>query len=272
MLEEKNAYILGTELEELNRLGYQHQVWSEEARKAWRQAGFSYGHDILDLGSGPGFCSLELAYLVGESGQVMAIDKSPSFISFLENITQQRSLKNVKCQCGDFLDLELEAESLDGVYHRWALAWTDHVSDILKKVRRGMKPGAHFVSHEYYDWSTFQIHPSTEALNSSIVAARKAWEEMEGDINIGRRLPSLLEENGFELVSTRILSKLANPGDMTWHWPKTFFQVYLPKLVERGYLDENVRILAMKDFEELQGSSATTLLCPSVIEIIARKA
>ncbi len=272
MSQEKNAYILGTELEELNRLGYQHQVWSEDARKAWRQAGFSYGDHILDLGSGPGFCSLELAYLVGGQGQITAIDKSPSFISFLENISQQRSLEHIKCQCGDFLDLQLASESLDGVYHRWALAWTDAVSEILKKVREGMKQGAHLVSHEYYDWSTFQIHPSTDALNTSILAARRAWEEMEGDINIGRRLPRMLEESGFELVGTRIISKLATPGDMIWHWPKTFFQVYLPKLVERAYLDENVRLQAMKDFDKLQRSSSTTLLCPSVIEIIACKA
>lgn len=271
MPSDKNAYILGTELQELNRLGYQHQVWSEEARKGWATAGFSYGDHLLDLGSGPGFCSLELAYLVGEQGQVTSIDKSPTFISFLENIAHQRSLKNISCQCNDFMDLDIEDESLDGVYHRWALAWTDQVPAILSKLRKGMKQGAQLVSQEYYDWSTFQIHPATDALNSSIRAALKAWEDMEGNINVGRDLPRILQQNGFELRSSRIIAKLARPDDMTWHWPKTFFHIYLPKLVERGFLDEQVRIQAMKDFDMLQRSSDTTLFCPSVVEVIARK-
>lgn len=271
MAAEKNAYILGTELAELNRLGYQHQVWSSEARKAWKKAGFSLGNKLLDLGSGPGFCSLELAYLVGATGKVSAIDKSPIFISFLENIVKHRSLDNVDCLCKDFLDLDLEEDSLDGVYHRWALAWTDEVPSILAKLRNGLKQGAHLVSHEYYDWSTFQIHPSSDALNASISAALRAWGEMEGNINIGQKLPSMLEKNGFEMVSSRIISKLARPNDMTWYWPKTFFQVYLPKLVERGFLNENVRIQAMMDFDKLEASTSTTLLCPSVIEIIARR-
>jgi len=34
-MKEKNAYILGTDKEEFNRLGIQHQVWASEAQKGW---------------------------------------------------------------------------------------------------------------------------------------------------------------------------------------------------------------------------------------------
>ena len=54
-MQEENAYILGTDAQELHRLGVQHQVWSEEALHGWRLAQFRAGHTLLDLGSGPGF-------------------------------------------------------------------------------------------------------------------------------------------------------------------------------------------------------------------------
>ena len=54
-MKEKEAYILGTDSDELHRLGIQHQVWASEAQAGWKAAGINRGDTILDLGSGPGF-------------------------------------------------------------------------------------------------------------------------------------------------------------------------------------------------------------------------
>ena len=64
-MKEQNAYILGTDKEELHRLGIQHQVWASEAQKGWTLAGFTAGQTLLDLGCGPGFCTKELAMITG---------------------------------------------------------------------------------------------------------------------------------------------------------------------------------------------------------------
>ena len=72
-MKEENAYILGTDTEELHRLGIQHQIWSSEAQMAWKSAGFTAGQTLLDLGCGPGFCTRELAYITGTSGKVFEI-------------------------------------------------------------------------------------------------------------------------------------------------------------------------------------------------------
>ena len=91
-MKEQNAYILGTELQELHRLGYQHQIWSSEARKAWDTAEFSYGQRLLDLGCGPGFCTVEMAYLVGEEGSVLGVDKSQAYIDYLNKLNESYRL------------------------------------------------------------------------------------------------------------------------------------------------------------------------------------
>ena len=37
-MSELNAYILGTDEEELDRLELQHRVWASEAKKGWKNA------------------------------------------------------------------------------------------------------------------------------------------------------------------------------------------------------------------------------------------
>jgi ubiquinone/menaquinone biosynthesis C-methylase UbiE len=79
-MKEQDAYILGTDTQELHRLGVQHQVWAEEAQHGWQLAKFRAGQTLLDLGCGPGFCTKELAYIAGETGKIIGVDLSPNYI------------------------------------------------------------------------------------------------------------------------------------------------------------------------------------------------
>lgn len=268
--QEENAYILGTEKAELHRLGLQHQVWSLEARNAWKTAEFSQGQTILDLGCGPGFCSMELAYIVGNSGKVIGVDKSEGFIRFLEDQCQKHGL-NMDLQACDFNSMRLDDESLDGVYSRWALAWIKNHEEVLEKIERAMKPGAAFVAHEYYDWSTLQTEPKLPGLATGIAGALRSFKEQDGDIDIGRKLPDMLYNFGLEVISVRPMTKLAIPGELDWYWPETFFNIYFPKLVEAGFLTQDQCDLALKEMAELEDISGSSILCPQMVEVIAIK-
>ena len=57
-----NQYHLGTSADEFERLGYQHQVWLDVTVELWRDAGFSHGEHLVDLGCGPGFTTTDLAH------------------------------------------------------------------------------------------------------------------------------------------------------------------------------------------------------------------
>ena len=59
-------------------------MWKSETVKGWGLAGFKLGDVILDLGSGPGYCTTELADIVGSSGKVIGVDRSRSFINHLQ--------------------------------------------------------------------------------------------------------------------------------------------------------------------------------------------
>ena len=269
-MKEENAYILGTDTEELHRLGVQHQVWASEAQKGWSLAGFKAGDQLLDLGCGPGFCTKEMAFVTGASGHVTGVDRSEGFIEHLR-LTAELHRLPVAAVCKDFDDLELALHSLDGMYCRWAMAWIPNPKEILKKVFDALKPGGSMVLHEYYDWSTHQTEPKLPGLNKAIAAALRSFKEQDGEIDVGRYLAKMLTELGMEIESVRLMTKLAQPGTLEWEWPKTFYHSYFPRLAEAGYLTEAEVTQALHDMSSLEGDPNSTLFCPMMIEVIGRK-
>lgn len=269
-MKEQNAYILGTDKAELYRLGLQHQVWASEAQKGWDLAGFNAGQTLLDLGCGPGFCTKELAFVVGEKGKIIGVDKSEAYINYVQQLSNFHSL-NIEGICADFDSMVLQNNSLDGMYCRWALAWLSNPKAILQKVVDALKPGGTMVIHEYYNWSNHQIEPQMPHLSKAIAGALKSFKESEGEIDIGRELPRILTELDMKIVNIRPMQKLATPQDLTWQWPASFYEVYFPKLVEMNYLSDTELKAAFEDLKILENTKGASLCCPMMIEVIAEK-
>ena len=270
MSKEQNEYILGTDKDELFRLGIQHQVWASEAQKGWNLAGFTQGQTILDLGSGPGFATKELAFIAGRNGRVIAIDKSQAYIDHLKRTSELHHL-NIEAICTDFDQMQLEENSLDGMYCRWALCWLNNPEEILGKVKKALKPGGKMVIHEYYDWSTHQTEPAMAGLKKAIAAALESFKDQEGDIDIGREIPRICAELQLKIEDIRPMSKITQPAELTWQWPKTFYKSYFPRLIETGLLSKQDVDLAFIEMNNLEKIPGATLFCPMMIEIIASK-
>lgn len=266
----EKSYILGTEDEELHRLGLQHQVWAAEARASWKLAEFSDGDTLLDLGCGPGFCTRDLAYIVGHKGKVIGIDRSPRYIEFLQQTADLHKLP-IEARLSDFDNMELEDNSLDGVYDRWALAWIPNPEEIVNKVVKALKPGGVFIIQEYYDWRTLQVHPEMPGLTKGIKGAFQSFAESDSEINIGRYLPGIFQKAGLEIISQKPLTKIMNPGELDWQWPKTFFNIYFPKVKEYGFLSQQELDDALREMDELELIPEASILGPHMIEVIAVK-
>ncbi|MDX1683665.1 MAG: methyltransferase domain-containing protein [Saprospiraceae bacterium] len=270
MTEETNAYILGTEAEELHRLGYQHEIWSMEASRAWKIAGISHGSQVLDLGAGPGYCSIELAYLVGKTGGVTAVDKSPVFIEFLNRQSELHHL-GINGVIGDIREADFGVDRYDHIWGRWVLAWVDQVDKIVERLALALKPGGRMIFQEYYDWSTFQTYPDFKEVLETKHAILKSFAQSGGQINIGRELPELFCKYGLKIQNIRSISKLTSPDTATWHWIKSFFELYGSKVVNAGLLHSSGHRKAMDAFEEMESIEGASLLPPLVVEVIAYK-
>lgn len=263
----ETSYVLGTEQAELHRLGLQHQVWAAEARRGWELGGFRSGHTLLDLGCGPGFCTLEMAYLVGTQGKVIGVDFAASYIDFLRKQSALHGL-NIAVQHSSFEDMQLEPSSLDGVFCRWALAWVANPEAVLAKVKAALKPGGRMVIQEYFHWPLFQTQPSFPSLTRAIAAAYRSMKEQPGDIDVGRHIPAMAARIGMQVLNTRPLCKLAAPSELTWEWPSSFLRIYLSKVAERGLLSHDEATAALADLVRLSAMPEARILCPVVMETV----
>lgn len=269
-MKESDAYILGTEYAELNRLGTQHYIWAEEARNVWKLCGIKPGQHVLDLGSGPGFCTFELAHLVGQNGKVIAFDKSQAYLDFIEKKNQLHRL-NIECIQDDIQSLHLEANSLDLIWGRWILAWVDNVDSHIQKLVGFLKPGGHIAFHEYYDWSTFQTFPHQYEIEKIKHGILKSFSLSPGEINIGQQLPGMLVKNNVRLIDVSSHTKLSTLDGHTGQWVSTFLHLYVPKVVEMGLLDHEIAKAGLALFDDLINLPGSSVLGPLVVQVVGQK-
>src|ERR1051326_8530627 len=109
-MSEESAYVLGTNDEELERLGLQHRVWRPVVLDCWRRAGITFGSRVVDVGAGPGYATIDLAELVGSTGEILAVERSARFLDFAKQACAARRLSNVR-----FLEADLMEEPLGTV-------------------------------------------------------------------------------------------------------------------------------------------------------------
>ncbi len=266
---DEQEYLLGTRDEEILRLGFQHQVWSAEAARGWERAGFAPGQTLLDVGSGPGYATFDLARLVGEQGKVIAVDVSQRFITYLEFQRQLRGIETVTSMVRDVEALELPEESVDGAYARWVLCFVAEPEAVVAGVARALRPGGAFAVQDYLHYAGVTVAPESEAFRRVFDAVIESWRARGGDPNLGTRLPTLMRRCGLEVRQIRPISRIARPGSALWHWPETFFRSFIPELVEWGFLTEDEAGSWWREWDARSRDPAAFFLTPPMVEVIA---
>jgi SAM-dependent methyltransferase len=264
-------YVLGTHDEEIERLGLQHNVWRPRALAAWQRARFSVGHTLIDIGCGPGYATLDLAELVGAEGRVIAVDRSRRFLNALDVRQRARGIDNVSIVEADLDVATFDGYDADGAWCRWVTAFVQRPKDLLSRVARGLKPGAAFVLHEYFEYSTWRMMPRSVAFEDFVAATIANWRRSGGEPDIGLEIPAWLEALGFDIVSLMPMVDVISPLDYAWQWPKTFVKVGLQRLIELGAIDEQKGADIADAFAEIDASPSSRMITPGVLEIIARK-
>jgi protein-L-isoaspartate O-methyltransferase len=106
-------YVLGTHDEEISRLGLQHRVWRPVVLDCWQKAGITVGKRVLDVGAGPGYAAVDLAEIVGPTGEVIALERSNKFVHAMKEACRVQSLTNVKIHELDLMTDDLPQGDYD---------------------------------------------------------------------------------------------------------------------------------------------------------------
>ncbi len=267
----KKEYVLGTHSAELQRLGLQHRLWSGQAARLWERSGFGPGDTLLDVGSGPGFAAVDLAQLVGPTGQIIAIDESAEFIGHLQRTAQSVGIAHIDAQVSDAALIDVQPGSCSGAYLRWVLCFVRHPEAIVDAVARALRPGAVFAIQEYHHYVGMNIAPPSQAFSRALAAVDASWCARGGDSNIGQRLPGILAARGFDIEDVRPLVRMARPHEPLWQWPDSFFVNFLPLLQDGGFLAaEDVKAFH-DDWAEHTANPDAVFMTPPMIEIVARR-
>jgi SAM-dependent methyltransferase len=264
-------YILGTHDQELARLGLQHRVWRSRALDGWRRAGFTAGQTILDVGSGPGYATLDLAEIVGPRGRVIAIERSARFLDALRSAAVRGGLTNITPR-----QLDLESDALpftgaDGAWVRWVFAFLRRPRDLVTRIGAALRSGGTLVIHEYFDYATWSFARRSPVFAGFVQTVMRSWRAEGGEPDIARPLIAWLEESGFRIESLRPFVDVITPRDFMFQWAKAFIESGTRRLVDIGELTAERAAAIREEFAAQAAAPNARMVIPAVLEIVARK-
>ena len=138
------------------------KFFMSDARKEWHNPqtvlgaiGIKKGMKLADLGSGPGFFTIPMAQITGETGLVYAVDSNQTMLSSLkENVAKsglnQRIIKIIE---SDVTRTGIAEESVDIVFFANVLHEVEDRKSFFQEVRRISKSTARIVD---VDWKKIQ--------------------------------------------------------------------------------------------------------------------
>ncbi len=99
------------------------------------------GDTVLELAAGVGETGFDTATVVGEQGRVICSDFSPAMLDAARRRGAERGLENVDYRVIDAEQIQLEADSVDGVLCRLGYMLMVDPAQALAETRRVLRPG-----------------------------------------------------------------------------------------------------------------------------------
>lgn len=264
-------YILGTHDEELSRLGIQHRVWRPVVLSCWQRAGITTGKRVLDVGAGPGYATVDLAEIVGPTGEVVALERSNKFVRAAKEGCRVRSLTNVQIDEQDLMIDDIPSGPFDFAWCRWVICFVSDPHLAVKKIAAALKKGGTAIFHEYGHYTTWGFAPPRPLMERFKEHVIESWRASGGEPDIGAHLPSLLTQNGFVLRSARPHIFCIRPNDYMWQWPATFIESYPARLRELGCIDSEFEKALRGELADAEKTPNSLMITPLVLEIVAEK-
>jgi SAM-dependent methyltransferase len=264
-------YVLGTNNKESKRLGLQHNVWKPYVLECWQRAGITTGHKVADIGAGPGFATIDLAEMVGETGEIYSIERSSNFTKSIMELSSVRNLKNIKIFELDLIKDDLPEINVDFTWCRWVACFVSDPQKLVQKIGNMLNKGGVSIFFEYGDYSTWRFAPQNIAVKSFVKEVMKSWRNTGGEPDIALILPTFLINSGFRIRSIKPHIFCVRPNEFIWQWPSSFIENNLDRLLESGKVTIEWTMNVRDELKNAEKNPNTYMITPMVLEIVAEK-
>jgi ubiquinone/menaquinone biosynthesis C-methylase UbiE len=133
------GYVLGHSTPELTRLQRQAEVYRAFTRDVLVKAGIAEGQSVLDVGCGVGDVSFAAARLVGASGRVRGIDRSPTALDMGRRRAASERCANITFDRADIDDPD--DDRYDAITGRFILLHQRDPGATLRGLKQRLRPG-----------------------------------------------------------------------------------------------------------------------------------
>ncbi len=153
------------------------------------------GAAVLDVGSGPGTITIDLARRV-RPGLVIGIDNAAEVVARAAGLAESERVGNIEFRVGDAYALEFDDASFDIVHAHQVLQHLARPIDALREFRRVLKPGGLLAVRDV-DYGGVIWSPASAGLARWLELYHEVAAGNGGDPDAGRHLKRWVREAGY---------------------------------------------------------------------------
>jgi SAM-dependent methyltransferase len=227
---------------------------------------------VLDVGCGAGDVSVVIASIVGPTGHVTGIDRSPDSVALASQRATAAGLPNVRLVVGDAVEFTAE-EPVDAVVGRLVLMYFPDPAAVLRRLSSFVKPGG-IVTFQDFDMTAPKSEPHCPLFEMAIERLRETFARAGADDRMGLKLGRVFEDAGLPTPRMLLGARVERgPDSMVYDQVTQITRTLLPLMEKTGVATVKavgIDTLASRLREEALTRRAT-LVAPSLIAAWTRK-
>ncbi len=223
-------YALGSTDAEHERLTRQAALLAPCTERLFREAGIGFGQRVLDIGSGVGDVAMVAARLVGQSGEVVGIERDPRSVARARARVADARLSHVTFIECDASQVQC-AEPFDAVVGRFILQFIPDPVSVLRRLRELVRPGGVIVFQEVSYVPFLALSARLPLWSAAAALAHETIRRCGANSEIGLALHQAFQEAGFAQPTMRMEILLGSDPEFT-RWIYDLLSSLRPKIPE----------------------------------------
>ena len=262
-----SVYIIRGGVAGRERLRVLSRVMAPMTTRLLERIGVVPGARCLDVGCGGGDVAMALGRMVGPHGMVVGVDIDEVKLALARNEAAESGLANVEYRHAGIDEIAADG-GYDLAYARFLLSHLRDPAAALTRLAGAVRPGG-VVAVQDVDYVGAFCHPPCRAYDAAWELYPRVAAYGGGDAFLGRRLPALFADAGFETIGVNIEQPAGFDADLKLLTALTFESIadtaVAAGLANAGELDELMH--------ELHGFAAqpdTILTLPRMVQVWGR--